>query len=98
MVAKFWVAAMAAGVMGALALSAPSAHAQPTKPPAQPAVTATKPEAKPTPKHKMSRYDYAWQSKEMNDCLAKGQGKKPAPQKATSTKKPKGKTPAKQSS
>ena len=35
MFAKFWVAAMAAGVMGALALSAPSAHAQPSKPPAQ---------------------------------------------------------------
>jgi len=98
MFAKFWVAAVAAGVMGVLALSAPSAHAQPSKPPAQTTAKKTASGEKPMSHHKMSCYDYAWESQQMKDCLAKSGGKKPAPQKTSTTKKPAGKTKGKQSS
>lgn len=37
------------------------------------------------PKHKFSCYDYAWQSKDMQDCLAKG-GAKPAAAKKPAAK------------
>ena len=43
---------------------------------AKPASTSTA-AAKPASHHKMSCYDYAWESKAMNDCLAKmGSSKK----------------------
>ena len=116
MVAKFWVAALAAGVIGAVALSAPSSYAQTSQPAAKPAATnpaakkpaaakpaAAKPAAaqpatgdKPAAHHKMSCYDYAWQSQQMQDCLAKSSGKQPAAQKtSTTTKKPAGKAKTK---
>jgi len=103
MVAKFWVAVVAAGVMGALTLPTSPVHAQATPPAAQPtkpAAQPTKPAAQPAAKnpaasgkstpHKSSKscYDYAWQSQEMNDCLAKAGSSKSAPAKSTSTKKP----------
>ena len=98
MFAKFWVAAMAAGVTGMLALSAPSAFAQPSKPPAQPAAKQTMSGGKSMSHHKMSCYDYAWESQQMKDCLAKSGGKKPAAQSTSTTKKPAAKKPAKKSS
>jgi len=92
MLAKFWVAALAAGVTGMLALPISSAHAQPSKPPAAPAAQTankkTNTDPKPTPHHKMSCYDYAWESQQMKDCLAKAGSKKPAGQKTSTTKKP----------
>ena len=91
MFAKFWGAAVAAGVMGMFVAAAPSAYAQPS---AQP--TAKKPaaEVKSTSHHKMSCYDYAWDSQQMKDCLAKSSSKKPMPQKTSATKKPAAKKPS----
>ena len=68
MLAKFWGAALAAGVMGLLAVSAPAAQAQPA---AQPAAKKPMAEGKSTSHHKMSCYDYAWDSEQMKDCLAR---------------------------
>jgi hypothetical protein len=94
MFGKFWVGVMAAAVTGLLALPAPSAHAQPAKP------AASKPmsDMKSMHHHKMSCYDYAWESQQMKDCLAKKEGKKPMAKKASATKKPAAKSSTKKSS
>ena len=95
MFAKFWGAALAAGVMGMLAVSTPAAQAQPA---AQPAAKKPMAESKPTSHHGMSCYDYAWDSQEMKNCLAKSPSKKPMAQKTSATKKPAAKPAAKKAS
>jgi len=43
---------------------------------------------KPTTRRHMNCYDYAWQSQEMNDCLAKqGSAQKPTSHKSSTKKK-----------
>jgi hypothetical protein len=71
-----------------MALLAAPAFAQSAAPAAKPApamkmAPGEKMAAKP--KHKFSCYDYAWQSKDMQDCLAKASAK-PAAAKAKATK------------
>ena len=98
MFGKFWVGVMAAAVTGLLALPAPSAHAQPAKPAANKPMSDMKMSGtKSMPHHKMSCYDYAWESQQMKDCLAKKEGKKPMAHKASS-KKPAAKPSTKKSS
>lgn len=58
--------------------SAPAAAAKPA-PAMKMAPGATMAAAKP--KHKFSCYDYAWQSKDMQDCLAKASAKPAAAKK-----------------
>ncbi|HTZ78481.1 MAG TPA: hypothetical protein VMC10_11250 [Stellaceae bacterium] len=68
MFGKIWTVAMAAAITGVLALPAPSAYAQAAKP----APAKAKPMAMHmAAHHRMSCYDYAWQSQAMQDCLAK---------------------------
>jgi hypothetical protein len=87
MLAKMWTVAVAAVVAGGLALPAPAAYAQ----------TSTAPAVKPMPmtmkkpmthkaSHKMSCYDYAWESAAMKDCLAKGSASKPMMKKSSKKK------------
>ena len=103
MLTNVWTAAVAAVVAGVLALPAPAAYAQTSTAPANPpaAAPANPPAAKPMTmkkpmahkaSHKMSCYDYAYQSAAMQDCLAKGGGKtsaaKPMMKKASKKKTP----------
>ncbi len=74
MLAKMWTVAVAAVVAGVLALPAPAAYAQTSAAPAAKPMTMKKPMARKS-HHKMSCYDYAWQSAAMQDCLAKGTSK-----------------------
>ena len=70
MLGKMWSVAVAAVVVGALALPAPAAYAQTsTAPAAKPA--ATKKPMVHKSAHRMDCYDYAYQSQAMQDCLAK---------------------------
>jgi hypothetical protein len=77
MLAKMWTVAVAAVVAGALALPAPAAYAQTAAAPAAKPMTMNmkKPMAHKASHHKMSCYDYAWDSQAMKDCLAKGTSK-----------------------
>ncbi len=88
MLAKMWTVAVAAVVAGVLALPAPAAYAQTTTAPAAKPMTMKKPMAHKS-SHKMSCYDYAYQSAAMQDCLAKGTSKTGAtkPMMKKSTKK-----------
>jgi hypothetical protein len=98
MFGKFWVGVMAVAVTGLLAFSAPSSHAQPAKPAAnKPMSNMPMSDKKSMSHHKMSCYDYAWESQQMKDCLAKMEGKKPMAKKA-SAKKPAAKPSTKKSS
>jgi len=79
MLAKVWTVAAAAVVAGVLAMPAPAAYAQTSPAPAaKPAPMAPMTMKKPTmhkSSHKMSCYDYAYQSAAMQNCLAKGTSK-----------------------
>ena len=94
MFGKFWVVVMAAAVTGLFVFVAPSSHAQPAKPAANKPMSDTK----SMHHHQMSCYDYAWESQQMKDCLAKKEGKKPMAKKASATKKPAAKPSTKRSS
>jgi hypothetical protein len=85
MLAKMWTVAVAAVVAGALALPAPAAYAQTSAAPA--AKPMKMPMAHKASHHKMSCYDYAYQSQAMQDCLAKGaSASKPMMKKSTKKK------------
>jgi hypothetical protein len=58
---------------------------------AAPAIAADMPMKHKHSKHMMSCYDYAWESQDQKDCLAKhgGQDMKPAAEKKMSKKKKK---------
>lgn len=89
MLAKVWTVAVAAVVAGVLAMPAPAAYAQASTAPAAKPMTMKKPMARKS-HHKMSCYDYAYQSAAMQDCLAKGtsktSGSKPMMKKSTKKK------------
>ncbi len=76
MLAKVWTVAVAAVVAGVLAMPAPAAYAQASTAPAAKPMTMDmkKPMARKS-HHKMSCYDYAYQSAAMQDCLAKSTSK-----------------------
>jgi hypothetical protein len=85
MLGKVWTVAAAAVIAGGLAL--PAAFAQTAPAPAAKPMTMAKPMAHKASHHKMSCYDYAYQSKAMSDCLAKGSGAaKPMAKKSTKKK------------
>jgi hypothetical protein len=86
MLAKLWSVAAVGAIVGLLTMPASAATAQ----------GQSKPAAAKT-HHKMSCGDYAWQSQEMKDCMAKqGATKKPATKKV-SKKSPAAATPKKTS-
>jgi hypothetical protein len=88
MLAKMWTVAVAAVVVGGLAL--PAAYAQTSAAPAAKPMTMSKPMAHKS-HHKTDCYDLAYQSQAMADCLAK-QGSKTSAAKPMTKKASKKKT------